>query len=151
MRQCRVGDIRLVRGVVHDDGAVLVGVVDPCLQTRLVDDGARRVVREAQVNERNILVGMRQLGSEPVFPRAGHVDHIAPQARCLIVCARAARHHVGIDVNGIHRVAYRYAGIRAENLLDVRRIGFRAVADEHLIRRYVGAPSREIALGNGLT
>ena len=148
--QVGIRDVGLVSGIVHDDRSVLVGIVDPCLQLGLRDSCPRRIVGEAQVDERYICIGIGQPGRKAPLSRAGHVLDVAPQPGGSVVRSRAARHHVGVDVDRVHGVAHGNARIGAEDFLDVRAIGFGAIADEHLVGLDQRSARFEIALRDSL-
>ena len=60
----------------------------------------------------------------------------------------ATGHDVRVDVDGIDGIADRDLHVRAEKLLNVAAVAFRAVGDEDLVRRNVDAAVLEVDLGD---
>ena len=133
MRDLRVADIRLVGGVVEDDGALLAGVGHPLRQRLLGDDGARRVVRVAQVDE--IDRPIRQRRAEAVLGGTRQVDEAVVAAGALVQGAGAPGHHVAVDVDRIDRVGEGHHTVGGKQLLDIGGVALGAVTDEHILAR----------------
>ena len=141
------GDEALVRSVEHDDGAVLVGVIHPNLQLVGIQNGAGGVVGAAQVDDVGNLVGER--GDEIVFGRGGHVDDVRPALGFLVVFARTAGHGVGVNIHGVHRVAYGYLVVDGKDVADVAAVALGAVGNEDLVVFDIYAAGTEVVFGNG--
>ena len=148
MRHALLDDEALVGRVEENDGAVLVGVVDPGLELVAREHGAGGVVGRAQVDEVDWGFGKRR--AEVVCRGGGHVDNVGPTFRALVVEARASGHGVGVDVDGVDRIAYGDAVVDGEDVADVAAVALGAVGDEDLVDGDVHAARREVMLDDGL-
>ena len=78
--------------------------------------------------------------------RALEVDHAAVAA--LGEGPRAARHDVGVEVDGVGGVGDRHGDVGREDLLDGAVVALGAVAHKNLVGRDIGTACLEIFLGN---
>ena len=131
MRHALFGDEALVSRVEHNDRAVGVRVVDPHLQLLGGEHRARGVVRAAQVDDVRTALGKRR--AEAVFSGGGHVGDVRPALGFGIVVARAARHRVGVDVDGVYRVANGDDVVDIKDVADVAAVRLGAIGDEDLV------------------
>ncbi len=127
---------------------MLVGVIDPGLELVVAEYGARGVIGGAQVDE--VDRGFGQRWAEVVLRGRGHVDDVGPALRRLVVEACAAGHGVGVDVDGVDRVAYGDAIVDGEDIADVAAVTLGTVGDEDLVGGNVHAAGREVVLDDGL-
>ena len=128
-RQARVADKGGIGGVENDDRLVRKGVIHKKLELRAGGDGARGIIRTANVDEVGLALG--RLGEETVGLVAGHIDQ--PLILPASVAAGAPGDDVGIDVNRIGGVLNGDDVIEPKDGLDISRVGLGAVADEELI------------------
>ncbi len=147
MGHVRVRDKGFVCRVVQKDRAVPPRVGDPFFQFFPRNAHARRIVRKAQVDHVGPAAG--NLRQKTVLPPAGHIDDIA-ESGAFPVVSGAASHHVGVDINGINRVADRDDVVRAEDIADIAGVALRAVADENLVRGNLDAAVPELVFADGL-
>ena len=124
----RIPDEGLVGRIIDDEGPVAAGIVHPGGQGIPVQHRAGGIVGVAEIDD----VGHRsgEVPHEIVGFRAGQVDEVAPAiARPP---ARAARHGIGIHIDGIDRIRDRHTAGKGEQLLDVGHIALGSVTDEDL-------------------
>ncbi len=88
-------------------------------------------------------------GSEAVFLGAWKINDFR-KSSVVGRLTRTAAHDVGVDINGIYRVAHRHNVVDAENVADVAAVALCAVAYEYFVGRDVDASCLEIVFGNGL-
>ena len=74
-----------------------------------------------------------QLGQEAVLCRAGQVDH-AREVSVFLQCARASRHDIRVEVDGVDGVGDGDFRLFAEDFLDVAAVALGAVGNKHLVR-----------------
>jgi len=143
VRKRGVLDVGVVGRVEDDHGVARPGPRDPGLEVRARGDGARGVVRRAEVDEVDALG--RRARHEAVRLVAGQVEdpRIAP-----VGAARTGTpsHHVGVDVDRVDRIRHRDARVRAEDLLDVPAVLLAAVRDEDLVGRDLDATRPVVVL-----
>ena len=142
----RFGDIGLVGGVEDDERVVGQGVVDPSLELFVGECRAGGVVRVAEVEEVDAVVG--NIGDEAVGLRGGEVGDVAPFA-AVVERAGASAHDVAVDVDGIDGVGDAHAVVPPEEFADVARVALGSVADEHLRGAEADAPRLEVVFEDG--
>ena len=84
----------------------------------------------------------------PLRRFARQINELRVSAR-FVGLAGVAGHHVRVHVNRINRVADGDFVFVAEDVEDVARVAFRAVADKNLVVGHVAAAVAEIILGDG--
>ena len=147
VRDVRVLNVSLVGGIEEDEGIVLQGVVHPLAQFLAGDDGARRVVGIAEVDDVDG-ASLGQFGNETVLGCRGHVAHVGPAA--VAVGAAAAYHDVGVDVDGIDGVGDADEVVPVQQLLEVAGVALGAVVDEDFVDAEADATRLEVVLQDGL-
>ena len=131
MRNIRIGNEGLIRGVKEDDRVVGVGIIDPSLQLGFTGHGAGRIVGEAEID--NVHFCGRQCRNKAVSFVAGEVDDV------LVVALRvsfsgATDHDVGIVVDRIDRITDGNYVVQGKDIEDVGAIALGTVGDKHLLR-----------------
>ena len=127
--------IRFIGGVINNHRAHFVCIIHPLLKLGFGDCGACRIVGEAQINQiRRFSFPRRNLRRKIIFRNAGHINYVAPGFPCAVIGTCSSRHHVGVHINRINRVADCNFIVHAEYFLNVSRIAFCAVGYENLIR-----------------
>jgi len=121
----------LVGGIVEDDGLVRAGVGNPGGELLPGCGRSGGVVRVAEVNEIDLLIGDR--GDKLICRRAGQVDEPGVGAFFIGVTG-VAGHDVGVDVDGVDRIGDRDDVVVAEDVEDVARVALGAVRDKNLVR-----------------
>ena len=142
-----LGNVSLIGSIVDDHRPGLVGIIHPLLKLRFRDRGTGRVIGETQVNDIRRL--LRQLRRKICLRRTGHVDHVAPCLRRRIISPGPARHHVGVHIDRIHRVADRDLVVDTKNLLDISGITLGSVGNEYLVGGDIASPRLVILLRHG--
>ncbi|CAK7066107.1 MAG: hypothetical protein DELT_03125 [Desulfovibrio sp.] len=137
----------LVRTVEKNQRARFVGPVHPDLKLRFRHCRARRVVGRAQIHHVHLFPGKR--GHKAVFRRGGDVGDLREFAGLPVKFTRAARHHVGIHIYGIHRVCHADFAARRKQFLDVARIAFAAVRHKNFIHADLHPARRIVVLADG--
>ena len=127
----RISDEGLVRSVEQNDRVVRLRVIDPLLERFLRGDRPRRVVRKAQVDQVDFAFGQRR--SEIVFGRHRNVNQAGLTA-IGVGFARAACHHVRVDINRVDRVRDGDGVVRSEDVQNVSGVALRSVRNEDFIR-----------------
>src|SRR6516225_2108681 len=121
MRNFRIGDIRLVRGVEEQKRIVFACVINPARELGARRHGASWIVWKTKINEIDML--LRWLRNEIVFRRAGQIIN-ALVAAILSRRTGVARHHVRVHVHRINWVWHRDFVLAAEDIEDVTAIVF---------------------------
>ena len=120
MRNARLTDEALVRGVENDESIVCKRVIDPCLEAVCVIGGTRGVVRRANVDDVGVYVAVGT-GKEPTLNvAAGKQD---------MVC----RHDVCVDVSRIHRVRNEHVRTGLDDVKEVAQVALGTVGHEDLV------------------
>ena len=145
MGYLRVADVGLIGGIEEDERVVLQRVVHPAAQFLLGDDGARGVIRKAEVDDIHG-TALGQFGHETVLGRGGHVAHVGPTA--VAIGATAAYHHIRVDIDGVDGVGHADEVVPVEQLLEVAGIALRAVIDEDLIEAEAHSARGKVVLQN---
>ena len=143
-----VSDVCLVSSVEHDERIVLKRIVNPPFQFGAGERGTGGVVGVAEVNEVGTAAG--QIGHEAVFSRGGQVSDATPAAVGTGFTG-TARHHVGINVDGVDGVSHGDGGGGVEQLADVGSVALGTVAHKHFVGREVHAQRGEVMADDGLT
>ncbi len=110
---------------------MLAGPRDPVGQACAGGHRARGIVRRTEVRDVRVGAG-RRVREEAVGLGRREVED-ARVAALVVGRPRAARHHVGVDVDGVDRVGHRDPRVRGEDLLDVSAVLLAAVGDEDLV------------------
>ena len=147
MRHIRLGNRGFIGCVINDHRSYPVGIIHPLLELRFGDGGTGGIIGKAQVNDIRCL--LRQLRRKIRLRRTGHVDHVTPCPRCRIVGTGPARHHIGVHIDRIHRVADRDFVVYTENLLDISGIALRPIGNKYLVGRDITAPCLVVLLRHG--
>ncbi len=134
--------ICFISRVIDNHRAHFVCIIHPLLKLGFCDCGACGIVGEAQVNQIRRL-SLRNLRRKIVFRNAGHINYVAPGFSYAVIDACSSRHHIGVHINRINRVADCNFIVHAEYFLNVSRIAFCAVGYENLVRGNI-APSHLI-------
>src|SRR5213075_2212135 len=71
MRNFRIGNVRLIRGIEEQKRIVFMRIIDPACELRARCDGASRIVWKIKIDEIDML--LRWFGHEIVFRRAGQI------------------------------------------------------------------------------
>ena len=130
MRNLRVGNVRLVSGVVEEDRFVLQRVIDPGGELFAPGDGAGWIVRITKVNEVHFV--LRNFRHEIVGRGARQINQLLVRPR-FVRRARVAGHDVGIHIDRIDRVLQGDFVLVAENVENVCAIAFRAVGHKNFV------------------
>src|SRR4030095_9212174 len=96
MRNFRIGNVRLVRGIEEQNPIMSARVIDPARELRARCDGTSWIVWKTKINEIDMLV--RRLRNEIVFRSTGQITNplVAP---ILSRRRRVARHHVFVPLH----------------------------------------------------
>jgi hypothetical protein len=121
MRNFRIGNVRLIRGIEEQKRIMFARVIYPVCELRAGCNGTSGIVWKAKIDEIDMLV--RWLRHEIVFRRAGQIIN-ALVAAILSCRARVAPHHVCVHVHRIHWIGDRDLILAAENVEDVTAIVF---------------------------
>src|ERR1700758_152269 len=121
MRNFRIGNVRLIRGIEDQKRIVFLRVIDPARELSARSDSASWIVWKTKIDEVDML--LRWLGNKIVFRRAGQIINalVAPIISCR---PRVARHHVCVHVHWIHWIRDRDFILTTENIEDVTAIVF---------------------------
>ena len=121
---------------------MLIGVVDPPLQLRLVHDRASRIIGKAQIDQ--VRHFLRQVRNKSILRRTGHVNDVIKPPCLRIVITRSARHYIGIHIDRIDRITHSNLVRCVKNLLYIAAVALRAVRNEDLLRRDLTSSGLEI-------
>ena len=102
VRDVVILDERMVGGIIEDERVMFQSVVDPFAQFLLADDGSCRVVWVAEIDD--IDMPFWRCRHEAVLSSARHVNDARPSS--VLLCSRASRHDVRVNIDGIDRVSH---------------------------------------------
>jgi hypothetical protein len=126
---------------------MLARIGDPRLELCARGHGASRVVREAEVNDVDVL--LRRFGDEVVFRRAVQI-HEPGVGAAVAGFAGVPGHDVRVDIHGIYRVRDGDLVLAPEDIEDVAAIALRTVAHEDFVVRDFEALRAIVVLRDGV-
>ena len=146
MRNFRIGNVRLVRGIEDQKRIVLVRIINPVCELVARCDSTSWIVWETKIDEIDTLLWW--LGHELVFRRAKQIRN--PFVAAIVSYgAGVARHHVRVHVYRIDRIGHRDLVLAAENIEDVTAVVFRSVRNEDFVVSNVNFAVAIVALRDG--
>ena len=148
MGHVRLGNICLICRVINDHGPHFVCIIHPLLKLCFMNGSAGRVIGKTKIDQ--IRRFLRKLGRKIIFRGTGHIDHITPGLRVRIISSGPSRHHVGVHINRIHRVAHCNRIVRTENFLDIPGIALCPVGHKDFVCRNVASSCLVIVFRNGI-